>query len=798
MGMSEPGQPITRAEFTVPQRLQAQYVGHVTDAHRIARRPMPSYPIDNVAPEVVSDRDDGVYVEAEHRNGGYRVHVTIADVAAHIRPGSPLAQAAWQRAFTLYQRRGTDPMFPNGPLERLEEKMSLEHNRERLGLTVSITLDAHFRPIHTSFQPVITHPDNSSYEQAHERMQRDPQFQLMADIAEGVKHSYFDGHSVPLEEIFSRRTLKRVHSAEQLHAMEMVATYMLLANSCTAEFARASELPFLFRNFDEAANDTHATYSTQPVRHTALERMGLKGAYCHFTSPIRRAPDYFNGVMIHYAIDVVDGFGQAIREGFPQLDARKLHRELWQQAPELLALVQDMSMNRATYRVALQRMVADIVREVKPENLTVDERVLRQVAGHLQFPPAPLSRAELQGYADHMNALARSPEVRAVERDNEKYELIRDRVEAASVADKDTMARMSPDKFSSLLQAAAITGDMPRQLFDEAVKRIKDGSFDIVKDGYTVFMQAHHEGVHRWTALKRHVAQILKNDPASVNAMMDTFEKEIAPATVKPVEVKLPGERSADRDEASPIYARIYVFRENNEKAMAAPYPSFGHNERAARSHAAYSFLEHYAFDQLQSAHDLEQKVPNLLYAELEQEGTKRRELVEKMAHEVDATVHFEHERSSSGRYITRIIVEGGEVDPPIYTDAEEATPEEAEHVAIRRMLRDESFKVAVSPNIQGAAVNPQEYLKKMVSEQGGTVDIIPEPRKHGPHQVRIEIEVNGRTFSFEEEAPNLDRAKRAAAVKALDHFNWSLSGTPVRTWATDTPRADREFYVGR
>ncbi len=713
MGMSEPGLPIERADFTPAQRLQAKYVGFVTDAHRDARKQIPSYPIDNVAPEVVSDRDDGVYVEAEQRGGGYRVHVTIADVAAHIRPGSPLAKAAWMRFVTLYLQRGTDPLFPNGPTERLEEKMSLEHNRERLGLTVSITLDDHFRPVHTSFTPVITHPDNSSYEQAHERMQRDPQFQLMADIAQGVKRSYFDGHAMLLEEIFSRRTLKRVHSNDQLKAMEMVATYMLLANSATAEFARESELPFLFRNFDETADDTHATYSTNPVRHTALERMGLKGAYCHFTSPIRRAPDYFNGAMIHYAIDVVDQLGRGIHAQFPQTDARKLNHELWQQAPELLALIQDVGMSRTTYRAALQRMVSDVLHDVVPEGTRIDDRALRDLTNRFHFVAAPYTRTELQRYADHMNAIARSPQIRAIDRENEKYDLSVDRMEAAAVADKDTLASLPSDKFSSLLQASATTDDMPRPLFDEAVKRIKDGKLDMVKDSYTIFMRAHHARVHRWTALKRHVAQLLKNDPSTVQSMLSQFEREIAPATLVPREVKLPGEKTVDRDEASPIYARIYVFQGSDETPMSAPYCSFGHNERAARSHAAYSFLEHYAFDQLQSAKDLEQKIPNLLYAELEMEGTRRQELLEQMAHEIDATVHFEHERSSTGQYVTRIIVEGGDLQVPLYADAEEPTAEEAQHVAIRRMLRDEGFKVAVSPNIQGGSRQSAGILKE-------------------------------------------------------------------------------------
>lgn len=797
-GMSESGQSIKRAEFTATQRLQAEHVGYVTDAHRAARRQIPSYPIDNVAPEIVSDRDDGVYVEAEHRSGGYRVHVTIADVAAHIRPGSPLAQAAVERAFTLYHLRGTDPMFPNGPSERLEEKMSLEHNRERLGLTVSITLDAHFKPVHTSFIPVITHPDNSSYEQAHERMRNDPQFKLMADIAQGVKRSYFGGHNVPLEEIFSRRTLKRVHNVEQLQAMEMVATYMLLANSCTAKFARASHLPFLYRVF--GIDDAHATYSTIPAGHAALAQMGLKGEYCHFTSPIRRAPDYFNGVMIHYAIGVIGEVEQRLQAAFPQANGKNLRDALWEQAPELLRLVNDAKSGGTIYRANMQRVMGDVLRKSLPAGSAIDERKLRDMAHKLQFSSPPLTREELQRYADHMNALARSPEMRAIDRENEKYELSVDRLQAASVADKDALADLSPEKFSTLLAAAATTGDMPRQLFDETMARIRNGTFDKVNDSYTVFIRAQHDGVHRWTALKRRVAQILKNDPSTVNTIMTRLENEIAPATLTPKQVNLPGEIPEGRSEPSQISAKIYVMQNKGEPAVSAPFCSFGHDERAARSHAAYSFLEHYAFDQLLPVEKHQHNIPNLLYAELEMEGTKRRELLEQMAHSVDASVSYEHERSSTGRYITRIIVEGGELREPIYVDADEPTAEEAEHVAIRRMLRNESFKVAVSPrDVRDGEVNPQTYLKQMVEKHGGSIEIVPDPRQQGLHQARIEIEVNGQKLSFAAGAPNLDRAKRAAAVKALDHFNWSLAETMFKSWATDSQRppagSERQYF---
>lgn len=788
---------LSRPGFSEPQLLQAQNVGEVTDEHRRKRRQIPSYPIDNVGPEVVADRDDGVYVETEHRgDGGYRVHVTIADVAAHVGIGSPLAQAAWQRAFTLYGGSWTDPMFPNGPLEKLEEKMSLEHNRERLGLTVSITLDKNFKPVHTSFLPVITHPDNSSYQQAHERMLHDPQFQLMADIAEGVKKHHFHGLAVPLDEIFSRRTLRRLqNSPEQMQAMEMVATYMLLANNCTAEFARKSELPFLYRNFDEAASDTHATYSTKPKRHTALERMGLKGAYCHFTSPIRRAPDYFNAVMIHHAIDALDLVEQRLRAEFRGINAKELHHNVWGQGAELLKLLNDADKHPIRQRAAIQQLLTGIVKETLiPGQPFSDNRMRAAVAG-MVIKPAPLSTEQLQGYADHMNALARSPDIRAVERQNEKYDQSVERIENVQAIDKESLAHLSREKFSSYLHAAAVTGDIPRNLFEEARKRIESGNYNMGVDGFTIFIEAAHASASRWTALKGLIATDLKKDPSAVNTMRAQLEQYLAPAEITEAKSALHGDTPEGGDKPSRIEVRLLRMQIPGLPTMAAPFYSVGHDDRAALSHATYSFLEHYAFAQLQPVEQT--AVPSILYAELEVEDAKKRELLDRMAESIGAKVELHATETKTGRIIQTITVKGGELDEPITIEADEPTNKEALDTALRRMLRDERFKLAVSRDQQIASemLNPQALLEEMVKKRGGEIKFERQPKTQGPHGATITVTYGDGSFvKFKDEGPNLDRAERAAAVKGLQAMGWQMDevthNAAVKSWATENLRA--------
>lgn len=803
--------PIRREGFTRLQELQAEHIGFVSDEHRARRRQIPSYPIDNVAPEVVSDRDDGVYVEAEPREGGYRVHVTIADVAAHVRPGTPLAEAAWRRAFTLYapDAVGNDSMFPNGPLQRLEEKMSLEHNRERLGLTVSITLDQHFKPVHTSFLPVITHPDNSSYSQAQERMQRDPQFQLMSEIAQGVKKYYFGGHEVPLEEIFSHRTMRRLkNQPEQLQAMEMVATYMLLANNCTAEFASKTNLPFLYRNFDETADAAHATYGTAPVRHTALERMGLKGAYCHFTSPIRRAPDYFNAVMIHYAIDIVTDLENRLSTEFSIRDPnvlKALHSQLWKQAPEFLHIASDNLKPAVRQRALIQKHLIHAMQEVMATLPPDIESRMKTLVQMWAMKSPPLSRKQLQGYAEHMNALARSPEIRAIERANEKYDKSIERIETVQASEKESLAHLSSERFSSFLRAAAVTGNLPRNLFEEARSRIQNGNYNMNTDGFTIFIEAAYPGVSRWTALKGLIATELKKDPSLVDNMLGRLKKHVAPATIEPRESAIyDALRDGDREKArTPVI--IYAMEGADMPPLGPPFSSVGHDRRAARSHAQYSFLEHYAFGQLQP---VEQSViPSILYAELEVEGAVKRELLERMTEKIGATLEFHEAETNAGRVIQTIRAQGGELREPIVVQADEATEREAYETAMRRMLRDERFKLAVSRDEQIAreVTNPQSELEALIKERGGEIEFLRQPKTQGPHGATITITLSEKSTKFVGEGPNLDRAERAAAMQAMQSLGWQTDGARhnpgVKSWVTEgsrPPPGEGRHYHGK
>ena len=793
--------PVRPKGFTPTQELQAQYIGRVTPTHRNARREIPTFPIDNVGPEIVADRDDGVFVEAETLGGGYRVHVTIADVAAHVRVGSPLEKAAWQRAFTLYGPGWTDPMFP----KILEETLSLEHQQERLGLTVSITLDQHFNPIHTSFTPVITHPDNSSYAQAQERMQSDPQFQLMGKIAQGIKAEHFGGQTVDWQEMFSKRQSRVALSSSEIAAMEMVATYMLLANNCVAEFFSRTGLPFMYRNFDPQSADSHAWYGTEPKRHSALEGMGLKGSYCHFTSPIRRAPDYYNGIMVHYAISSLGAIEKALLKAEPQLEVKPLRHELWQHGPAIMAALNPASSQRLPQRkAALKALLTDISRAASPTKQPLAQRTLTHVVSKLDVPALPLTVPQLDEYAAHINGLSHAPMMREMEKQNEKYERHHEQIDALEQLSDTQLAAMSAERFSSVLAAAAATGKMPRPLFDEATERLKTDRYDKVRDAASIFLVAHYPGVQRWTALKRQVARAIKHDPSTVNALIEKLERLIEPARIEVLDTELPGSKSADAGkEPTFIHGSLLVMHTPDEPDIAPPFYSVGHDKRAALSHARYSFLEHFAFGQLQSLDQT--SMPNVLYAELDMDGAKKRELLERMVLGMGGTLSVS-ERMNANGYHTEVVVSGGELVTPIRVESQEATREEATETALRRTLRHTSFKIAVSDHeaIAREELNPQDVLSDVVNARGGTLQLRPiESSTRGlpKHTVEAQVIINGKPMKFVASGPNIDRAKRMAAANALEYLGWPVDDAqkPAKSWVSKESRPlDRAWGYGK
>ncbi|HEY6550955.1 MAG TPA: RNB domain-containing ribonuclease [Solirubrobacterales bacterium] len=126
-----------------PAALEVE-AGRVADVARdgdLRRRDLTELPTFTVDPATARDFDDAV--SAQREGDGMRLWVHIADVAAHVKPGSPLDLEARRRANSTYAPGAVEPMLPRA---LSEEACSLAPGVERLAVTAEIELGPDDRP----------------------------------------------------------------------------------------------------------------------------------------------------------------------------------------------------------------------------------------------------------------------------------------------------------------------------------------------------------------------------------------------------------------------------------------------------------------------------------------------------------------------------------------------------------------------------------------------------------------------------------------------------------------------------
>ena len=99
-------------------------------------------PLITIDPADARDHDDAVWANPDDdpgSAGGWKIIVAIADVAAYVRPGSALDQAARERGNSIYFPDRVVPMLPESLSNNL---CSLKAGEDRACLTVTLWLDA--------------------------------------------------------------------------------------------------------------------------------------------------------------------------------------------------------------------------------------------------------------------------------------------------------------------------------------------------------------------------------------------------------------------------------------------------------------------------------------------------------------------------------------------------------------------------------------------------------------------------------------------------------------------------------
>lgn len=357
---------------------ESESVKEVGQKGREDWRHMPFITID---PATAKDHDDAVYAEPDtdpQNEGGYIVHVAIADVSAYVRPGSALDKEAYLRGNSVYFPDRVVPMLP----ERISNDLcSLLDGKNRPAMAVSMVFDANGRKLRHSFHRVlIRSAAKLAYEQAQAAIDGKPDDTTGPLLDSVLKPLWAAYHAMtkarnkraPLDlDLPERRiilnkdgTVARVHVPPRLDAHRLIEEMMIASNVCAAETLEQHRTPLLYRvhdvpgseklvalrdflssldmkfsqsdsvrpnHFNEVLKKARDTNKSEQVSEMVLrsqsqaeysaENYGHFGLnldrYAHFTSPIRRYAD----LIVHRALIAAMDLG---KDGLKPDDAAAL------------------------------------------------------------------------------------------------------------------------------------------------------------------------------------------------------------------------------------------------------------------------------------------------------------------------------------------------------------------------------------------------------------------------------------------------------------------------------------------
>jgi len=326
-------------------------------------------PLITIDPADARDHDDAVWAAADDdpaNAGGFRVVVAIADVAAHVRPGTALDREARLRGNSVYFPDRVVPMLP----ERLSNDLcSLKEKVERPALAVTMVFNRRGEKKSHRFQRItMRSAAKLSYEEAQAAIDGRVTDRT-APLLDGVLTPLWAAWRCVLQARNQRSPLEldlperriildgqgrvtRVVVPPRLDAHRLIEEFMILANVAAAEELEKHQTPLLYRIHDEPSDDKLRALAEflKTVNHTlplgqvmrprhfndllskvagedyqhlvheivlrtqaqalyAPENRGHFGLalrrYAHFTSPIRRYAD----LIVHRALITALGLG---------------------------------------------------------------------------------------------------------------------------------------------------------------------------------------------------------------------------------------------------------------------------------------------------------------------------------------------------------------------------------------------------------------------------------------------------------------------------------------------------------
>jgi len=209
-----------------------------------------------VDPATARDFDDAV--SAQPDGDGTRLWIHIADVSAHVRPGTALDAEARRRATSVYVPGMVEPMLPRA---LSDEACSLVPGVDRLAVTVEVRLDAAGATKSVSFyRSTIRSDARLDYDQLDEifagRGEAPAPVVEPLALARGVAAALADRRPVgaleiesfePEFEFDSDGAVIAAHSVPQTEAHRLIEHLMILANERVAEFSEQRKVATLYR-----------------------------------------------------------------------------------------------------------------------------------------------------------------------------------------------------------------------------------------------------------------------------------------------------------------------------------------------------------------------------------------------------------------------------------------------------------------------------------------------------------------------------------------------------------------------
>ncbi|MFN2438917.1 MAG: ribonuclease R [Chitinophagaceae bacterium] len=316
-----------------------------------------------IDPVDAKDFDDAISIRVL-KNGNYEIGVHIADVGHYVEPDTPLDEAAYAKATSVYLPDRVNPMLP----EHISNVLcSLRPHEDKLTFSAVFQMTPKAQVKEYWLGKTVIHSDHRfTYEEVQEIIEQQTgqysdEILLLNSIAQRLRKKRFSAGAINFSSQEVRFKLDEnskpvgIIVKESMESHQLIEEFMLLANRTVAENISKIKIdkkpvPFAYRvhdlpteeklipfmafakkfghrfdtstpekvaeSFNQMLQDAHG----KPEQHV-LEQLGIRTMakaayttenighyglgfehYCHFTSPIRRYPDILVHRVLHQAL----------------------------------------------------------------------------------------------------------------------------------------------------------------------------------------------------------------------------------------------------------------------------------------------------------------------------------------------------------------------------------------------------------------------------------------------------------------------------------------------------------------